>query len=239
MRLGAPFCLPTTASWSSPNWVEAPARATSRYGNRPLPLAHCAPTRLNDEGKAMAARIRHIALAVKDIDATADFYEKAFGLKRSPKAEGPTAWRVYMSDGEVNLALLQYKSEVGSGLKNPGEFVGIHHFGFQCDDFDAQQQRIEAAGGEFFFDLGDPDDDDFERKFKDPNGIIFDLNWKGWTMTSGKVKPKLKARPAGNAKPKVKVKTKTKIKPKLAAAKAKGARKTGRRKAVARKAGSK
>jgi catechol 2,3-dioxygenase-like lactoylglutathione lyase family enzyme len=135
----------------------------------------------------MPARIRHIALSVKDIDATADFYEKAFGLKRSPKSEGPTAWRVYMSDGEINLALLQYKSEVGSGLKKPDEFVGIHHFGFQCDDLEAQQKQIEAAGGKFFFDLGDPDDDDFERKFRDPNGIIFDVNWKGWTMTSSKV----------------------------------------------------
>ncbi len=135
------------------------------------------------------ARIRHIALAVKDIDKTADFYEKAFGLKRSEKAEGKTAWRIYMSDGEVNLALLQYKSEVGSGV-DPSTFVGIHHFGFQCDDLEAQQKRIEAAGGKFFFDLGDPDDDDFERKFRDPNGIIFDVNWKGWTMTSSKVKAK-------------------------------------------------
>jgi len=32
--------------------------------------------------------------------------------------------------------------------------------------------------------------DDFERKFKDPNGIIFDVNWKVWTMTSGKIKTK-------------------------------------------------
>ena len=135
----------------------------------------------------MAARIRHIALAVKDIDATADFYEKAFGLTRSPKSEGSTAYRVYMSDGEINLALLQYKSETGSGLKNPGDFVGIHHFGFQCDDLEVQQKQIEDAGGQYFFDLGDPDDDDFERKFKDPNGIIFDINWKGWTMTSSKV----------------------------------------------------
>jgi predicted enzyme related to lactoylglutathione lyase len=135
----------------------------------------------------MPARIRHIALSVKDIDATADFYEKAFGLKRSPKSEGPTAFRVYMSDGEINLALLQYKSEVGSGLKNASEFVGIHHFGFQCDNIETQQKQIEAAGGQFLFDLGDPDDDDFERKFKDPNGIIFDINWKGWTLTKGKV----------------------------------------------------
>jgi catechol 2,3-dioxygenase-like lactoylglutathione lyase family enzyme len=138
------------------------------------------------------ARIRHIALAVKDIDKTADFYEKAFGLSRSPKSEGPTAYRIYMSDGEVNLALLQYKSEVGSGV-DPSTFVGIHHFGFQCDDLEKQQKQIEKAGGQFFFDLGDPDDDDFERKFRDPNGIIFDVNWKGWTMTSGKVKARAAA----------------------------------------------
>jgi catechol 2,3-dioxygenase-like lactoylglutathione lyase family enzyme len=186
---------------------------------------------VHSEGKAMAARIRHIALSVKDIDATADFYEKAFGLKRSEKTEGRTAWRVYMSDGQVNLALLQYKSEVGSGLKDPSEFVGIHHFGFQCDDFEEQQKRIEKAGGKFFFDLGDPDDDDFERKFKDPNGIIFDLNWKGWTMTAGKLKAKIKQKPAGKAKRKVKTR--------LAAAKAKGARKTARRKAAIRTGKSK
>ena len=56
----------------------------------------------------MAARIRHIALCVKDIKATADFYVKAFGLKRTEIKEGPTAWNCYLSDGEVNLALLQY-----------------------------------------------------------------------------------------------------------------------------------
>ena len=132
------------------------------------------------------ARIRHIALVVKDLEGTADFYEKALGLKRSEMSEGPTAKRIYMSDGHVNLALLQYKSETGSGLKDPSSFVGVHHFGFQVDDLPQQQKKIEDAGGQFFFDLGDPDDDDFERKFKDPNGIIFDVNWKGWSMTDGK-----------------------------------------------------
>ena len=136
----------------------------------------------------MAARLRHIALCVKDIEETAKFYEKAFGLKRTEIKEGKTAFNCYMSDGEVNLALLQYKSEIGSGVA-PG-YVGIHHFGFQCDDLPAQQKQIEKAGGKFFFDLGDPDDDDFERKFRDPNGIIFDINWKGWSMTAGKVKAK-------------------------------------------------
>jgi predicted enzyme related to lactoylglutathione lyase len=129
------------------------------------------------------ARIRHIALVVKDLEKTADFYQKAFGLTRSEISEGPTARRIYMSDGEVNLALLQYKSEVGSGLKDPSEFVGIHHFGFQVDDLHAQQAQIEAAGGEFFFDLGKEDDEGFERKFKDPDGIIFDISKSGWQGT--------------------------------------------------------
>ena len=134
----------------------------------------------------MAARLRHIALCVKDIDATADFYEKAFDMKRTKKHEGKTAWAVYMSDGVVNLALLQYKSEVGSGV--PSGWTGIHHFGFQCDDLPAQQKQIEKAGSKFFFDLGVPEDEGFERKFKDPNGIVFDINWKGWQLTKDKVK---------------------------------------------------
>jgi predicted enzyme related to lactoylglutathione lyase len=136
--------------------------------------------------KKVPARIRHIALCVKDIKATADFYEKAFGLKRTEIKEGKTAWSCYMSDGEVNLALLQYKSEVGSGV--PEGWTGIHHFGFQCDDLPKQQKQIEKAGGVFFFDLGEPEDEGFERKFKDPNGIVFDINWKGWQLTKDKIK---------------------------------------------------
>src|SRR6202023_3953643 len=122
----------------------------------------------------MAARIRHIALCVKDIKATADFYEKAFGLKRTPIREGATAWSCYMSGGEINLALWQYKSEVGSGV--PKGFVGIHHFGFQCDDLPAQQKKVEEAGGEVFFCLGEPGGGGFGLQHNDPHGLVSDLN---------------------------------------------------------------
>jgi predicted enzyme related to lactoylglutathione lyase len=163
------------------------------------------------------ARLRHIALCVKDIDKTADFYEQAFGMSRTEKHEGKTAWAVYMSDGEVNLALLQYKSEVGSGVA-PG-WTGIHHFGFQCDDLPAQQKKIEKAGGKFFFDLNKPEDDGFERKFKDPDGIVFDINWKGWPLTKGKVKNAVGGlRPAKLAAARKKVAKKT-LKPKKASKK--------------------
>jgi catechol 2,3-dioxygenase-like lactoylglutathione lyase family enzyme len=58
------------------------------------------------------ARIRHIALVVKDLEQTADFYQKALGLSRSEMSEGPTARRIYMSDGEVNLALRSSRGDL-------------------------------------------------------------------------------------------------------------------------------
>src|SRR6266571_1258423 len=82
---------------------------------------------------------------------------------------------IYLSDGVINLALLKYKGESGSWLKDAASFVGAHHFGFQVDDLEATKKRIEAAGGTFFFTLGKTKDDaNFEMKFKDPDGVIFD-----------------------------------------------------------------
>jgi hypothetical protein len=40
---------------------------------------------------------------------------------------------------------------------------------------------VEAAGGTFFMDLGDnAEKENFERKFRDPDGIIIDISRKGW-----------------------------------------------------------
>ena len=63
-----------------------------------------------------------------------------------------------MSDGVINLALLNFKGKGGtaaSDLKEGSTFVGAHHFGIQVDDLVETQKKIEAAGGKFFFDLGD------------------------------------------------------------------------------------
>ena len=45
------------------------------------------------------------------------------------------------------------------------------------------QKKIEAAGGKFFFDLGHEEKENFERKFKDPDGVIFDISKTGWQGT--------------------------------------------------------
>jgi catechol 2,3-dioxygenase-like lactoylglutathione lyase family enzyme len=132
------------------------------------------------------ARLRHFAIVVRDLEKSAKFYQDVFELKRVGQETLDFAAAIYLTDGVINLALLNYFGERGSGLGNAKSFVGAHHFGFQVDDLAAVQKKIEEAGGTFFFDLGqDAEKENFERKFKDPDGIIFDISHKGWLGATG------------------------------------------------------
>ena len=106
-------------------------------------------------------------------------------MQRSSAQDLPIGSAVYMSDGVINLALLNFAGSAASDLKDAKNFVGTHHFGIQVDDLAEAQKKIEAAGGKFFFDLGDERHGNFERKFKDPDGVIFDISKHGWQGTDG------------------------------------------------------
>jgi predicted enzyme related to lactoylglutathione lyase len=100
------------------------------------------------------ARLRHFAVCVNDLDKAAEFYQSVFDLKRIGREDLEIGSAIYMSDGVINLALLNFKGNRGSeasDLKNPCGFVGAHHFGFQVDDLAETQKRIEAHGGKFPF----------------------------------------------------------------------------------------
>ena len=132
------------------------------------------------------ARLRHIAVCVKDLEKSAKFYETVFDLKRVGREDLEIGSAVYLSDGVVNLALLNFAGKAGNDLADPTRAVGANHFGFQVDELADAQRRIEAAGGKFFFDLGDARKGNFERKFKDPDGVLFDISEHGWVGTDGR-----------------------------------------------------
>jgi len=130
-------------------------------------------------------RLRHFALVVRDLEKSANFYESVFGFRRAGQETLKFASAIYLTDGTINMALLNYHGKDGHGLSDPKNFVGSHHFGIQVEDMDEYQKKIEAAGGKFFFDLGtDMEKENFERKFKDPDGIIFDVSVHGWVGTN-------------------------------------------------------
>jgi predicted enzyme related to lactoylglutathione lyase len=129
------------------------------------------------------ARLRHIAVCVKDLEKAAAFYEQVFEFKKIGREDLEIGSAIYMSDGVINMALLNFASSKGSDLADAKNFVGAHHFGIQVNDLVETQKKIEAAGGKFFFDLGDERAGNFERKFKDPDGVIFDISKHGWQGT--------------------------------------------------------
>lgn len=129
------------------------------------------------------ARLRHFAVCVRDLEKSANFYEQVFGLKRVGEEVIEIGSAIYMSDGVINLALLNFSSTKGNDLKSPIGHAGANHFGFQVDDLAETQKKIEALGGTFFFDLGETRKGNFERKFKDPDGVVFDISEHGWVGT--------------------------------------------------------
>jgi len=131
------------------------------------------------------ARLRHIAVCVKDLEKAAKFYQDVFEMKIVGRETIEIGSAIYMSDGVINMALLNFAGAKGNDLKDPRNAVGANHFGFQVDDLVETQRRIEAAGGKFFFDLGDERHGNFERKFKDPDGVVFDISQHGWVGTDG------------------------------------------------------
>ncbi|NYT67156.1 VOC family protein [Pusillimonas noertemannii] len=117
------------------------------------------------------AKLRHIALSVQNLEAASRFYQEVFGLEKVGEETLESGSGVYLTDGVVNLALLKLKGT---------DFVGTHHFGFIVDDTDAMGERIKGAGGEFFFSMGQSGRSNAELKYKDPQGIVFDISETGW-----------------------------------------------------------
>ena len=133
------------------------------------------------------AKLRHIALSVKDPEKTAQFYEQAFDLQRVGKTDSPLAKGIYLSDGVINIALLSYKSDEMSGYvggedERGKDFEGIHHMGFVVDNLEEAEEKIESAGGKYL--MGRPNSSEpntfYEMKFRDPQGVIVDVTHLGW-----------------------------------------------------------
>jgi catechol 2,3-dioxygenase-like lactoylglutathione lyase family enzyme len=129
------------------------------------------------------SKLRHIAITVPDPWKTAEFYMRVFGMKKVGETDWENAKGVYLSDGVINLALLNYKTEHAAGERGRG-FVGVHHFGFWVDDVEASRKAIEAAGGKHW--MGEPSDDGgfYEVKFRDPDGLVVDITQNGWVGAS-------------------------------------------------------
>ena len=138
------------------------------------------------------AKIKHIALSTQDPDATARFYVDVFGLKQIGRIDHPAVGGYFLSDGDINLAILRFKDDAAAGVERGKDYVGLHHIGFQVESLEAIAERLAAAGA--------PRRDDVnealgvggnaqryvnvEVKYSGPDGLMLDVSETGWVGTS-------------------------------------------------------
>jgi catechol 2,3-dioxygenase-like lactoylglutathione lyase family enzyme len=134
--------------------------------------------------ETIMAKLRHIAIAVADIEAAAKFYEQAFEMKRVRQSK----MSIHLTDGVVNMAILDNRHN-HEALGHEG----LHHLGFIVDDVAATGVQAESMGAVY----ADKDENIAarqairgtavggdvlpeamrmeQRKFRDPNRINFDI----------------------------------------------------------------
>ena len=84
-------------------------------------------------------KLRHIAISVPDKERAAKFYEETFGFERVSQSRVATR----LSDGVMNITLLQFETEEDAGDERGKDFVG-YHFGIWVDDIETMKQVIES-----------------------------------------------------------------------------------------------
>ena len=132
------------------------------------------------------ARIRHIAIATRDLEATTQFYIEGLGLKQVGKVNTPTSEGYYLSDGHVNLAILKFKYDDPATTEGMLKYTGIHHFGLEVEDMAEAQAQIEKAGAVHRPYPGTEEmakRGNVEVKFSGPDGVTIDLSEHGWLGT--------------------------------------------------------
>jgi catechol 2,3-dioxygenase-like lactoylglutathione lyase family enzyme len=139
------------------------------------------------------AQIKHIAIATQDADATAKFYVEVFGLKEIAKLDSPNASGYYLSDGNINMAILNFKNGQVAGPEYGTGYSGIHHIGFEVESLEEIAQKLQSAGSQARDDInralgvgmGGPHHSNVEVKYSGPDGVIIDVSQTGWVGTRG------------------------------------------------------
>jgi catechol 2,3-dioxygenase-like lactoylglutathione lyase family enzyme len=138
------------------------------------------------------AKIKHIAISTQDVDKTAKFYIDVFGLKEIGKIDSPGARGYYLSDGDINLAILNFKKDDVAGVERGKDWSGIHHFGFQVESLDSITGKLDEAGSAPRDDVnqalgvgqGHRAGGNVEVKYSGPDGVMIDVSETGWVGTS-------------------------------------------------------
>jgi catechol 2,3-dioxygenase-like lactoylglutathione lyase family enzyme len=138
-------------------------------------------------------KIRHIALFTQDPETTAKFYVDVFGLKQIGRVDHPAVSGFFLTDGDLNVAVLKFKNDAVAGVERGKDFSGLHHIGFQVDSLEEIALRLATAGAPRRDDVndalgvghGEVRNANVEVKYSGPDGVMLDVSETGWVGASG------------------------------------------------------
>jgi catechol 2,3-dioxygenase-like lactoylglutathione lyase family enzyme len=135
-------------------------------------------------------KIKHIALSTQDVEKTARFYIEVFGMKEVGVIDDPGTRGCFLTDGDINLAILNFKNDAAAGAERGRGFSGIHHIGFQVSSLEAIGERLTEAGSRRRDDVeqalgvgGRQPHGNVEVKYSGPDGVMLDVSETGWVGT--------------------------------------------------------
>ena len=122
-------------------------------------------------------KLRHIAMSVPDLEKAAAFYEEAFGFQRETTSD----FQIRMSEGTINISLLNFPTDADAGDERGKDYVGLHHIGIWVDDLAEAGQQVQKAGGAYHsMDDAKIAIENAEIKYRDPFGVVIDVSTRGW-----------------------------------------------------------
>jgi len=135
-------------------------------------------------------KLKHIAISTQDVEATARFYIEVFGMKEIGKIDDPGTRGCFLTDGDINLAILNFKNDAAAGVERGRGWSGIHHMGFQVESLEAMAERLAAAGSSRRDDINQAlgvgtgqVHGNVEVKYRAPDGVTVDISETGWLGT--------------------------------------------------------
>ncbi len=95
------------------------------------------------------ATIHHLALTVRDLDASAEWYGRVFGIKWQMDVPHPGGFAQLLSDDARQLAIALHRHDANGGEAFSESRTGLDHAGFivpNREDLVAWQGHLEAHG---------------------------------------------------------------------------------------------
>ena len=136
-------------------------------------------------------KLKHIAISTQDVEKTAKFYIEVFGMKEIAKIDDPGTTGCFLSDGDINLAILHFKNDQAAGAERGRGYSGLHHIGFEVEDIATIAEKLAAAGSKTRDDINQAlgvgqghRKHNVEVKYTAPDGVTIDVSETGWVGTS-------------------------------------------------------